>query len=88
MGVGLAITGFVCFAINLIVTVRSCGRRAWPGAGCRCSRWAATLICYVLLVVGPIMLAALAMLTIDRHFDGVFFDAGEGGAPLLYEHLS
>ena len=50
--------------------------------------WAATLISYVLLVVGPIMIAALAMLTIDRHFDGVFFDAGEGGSPLLYEHLS
>ena len=49
--------------------------------------WAATVISYVLVVVGPVMLAALAMLTIDRHFDGVFFDAGEGGAPLLYQHL-
>ena len=28
------------------------------------------------------------MLEIDRHFDGVFFDPGEGGAPLLYEHLA
>ena len=34
------------------------------------------------------MLAALTMLIIDRHFDGVFFDSGEGGAPLLYEHLA
>ena len=49
--------------------------------------WAATVICYVLLVVGPVMLAALTMLTIDRHFDGVFFESGEGGSPLLYEHL-
>ena len=50
--------------------------------------WAATVIGYILLVIGPAMLAALAMLMVDRHFDGVFFDAGEGGAPLLYEHLS
>ena len=34
------------------------------------------------------MLAALVMLTIDRHYDGVFFEPGDGGAPLLYEHLS
>ena len=34
------------------------------------------------------MLAALTMLFIDRNYGGVFFDAGEGGAPLLYEHLA
>ena len=28
------------------------------------------------------------MLIIDRQFDGVFFVPGDGGAPLLYEHLS
>jgi cytochrome c oxidase subunit 1 len=34
------------------------------------------------------MIAALVMLEIDRQFDGIFFDSGEGGAPLLYQHLS
>jgi heme/copper-type cytochrome/quinol oxidase subunit 1 len=34
------------------------------------------------------MIAALTMLEIDRRFDGVFFDSQDGGAPLLYEHLS
>jgi len=34
------------------------------------------------------MLAALVMLEIDRHFDGVFFDPGQGGAPTYYQHLS
>jgi cytochrome c oxidase subunit 1 len=34
------------------------------------------------------MLAALTMLEIDRHFDGVFFDPGESGAPTYYQHLS
>ena len=42
----------------------------------------------MLLVIGPVMIAALTMLEIDRHFDGVFFDSQEGGAPLLYEHLA
>jgi cytochrome c oxidase subunit 1 len=41
-----------------------------------------------MLVIGPVMLAALTMLFIDRHYGGVFFNAGEGGAPLLYQHLA
>ena len=28
------------------------------------------------------------MLIIDRHYGGVFFDSGEGGKPMLYEHLA
>jgi heme/copper-type cytochrome/quinol oxidase subunit 1 len=28
------------------------------------------------------------MLLIDRNFDGIFFDGGAGGAPLLWQHLS
>jgi heme/copper-type cytochrome/quinol oxidase subunit 1 len=28
------------------------------------------------------------MLMLDRHFSGVFFDPGAGGAPLLWQHLS
>ena len=41
--------------------------------------WAATVISYVLLVIGPIMLAALTMLFIDRRFDGIFFDRARAG---------
>ena len=87
-GVGLATLGFVCFAINLVATLRT--MRA-PGLAWRRTpafTWAAATIGYVLLIVGPAMLAALTMLTVDRHFSGVFFDAGEGGEPLLFTHLS
>jgi heme/copper-type cytochrome/quinol oxidase subunit 1 len=87
-GVGLVTLGFVCFAINLVATLRN--MRA-PGLAWRRApilTWAAGAIGYVLLVIGPAMLAALTMLTIDRHFDGVFFDPGEDGEPLLFSHLS
>lgn len=87
-GVGLATLGFVCFAINLLATLRN--MRA-PGMAWRRTpafSWAAATIGYVLLVAGPAMLAALTMLTVDRHFSGVFFDAGEDGEPLLFTHLS
>jgi cytochrome c oxidase subunit I+III len=87
-GVALATLGFVCFAINLVATLRN--MRA-PGMAWRRApilTWAAGAIGYVLLVAGPALLAALTMLTIDRHFNGVFFDAGEEGEPLLFSHLS
>ncbi len=87
-GTALAILGFVCFAINMIVTVR---RLRAPGLAWRRMApfsWAGTVISYILLLTGPAMIAVLAMSEIDRRFDGVFFDPGEGGAPLLYEHVS
>jgi cytochrome c oxidase subunit 1 len=86
-GTALTTLGFVCFAINLVVTVR---RLRAPGLAWRrmpLFSWAATVIGYMLLVVGPLMIAALTMLEIDRRFNGIFFDSGEGGSPLLYEHL-
>ena len=87
-GVGLATLGFVCFAINLIATLRN--MRA-PGMAWRRTpafTWAGATIAWILLIAGPAMLAALTMLTFDRHFDGVFFDPGEDGEPLLFSHLS
>jgi heme/copper-type cytochrome/quinol oxidase subunit 1 len=88
VGVGLALLGFLLLAINLIVTVRN--HRA-PGMVWRrlpLFAWSAVVTSYVLVFTGAVMLAALAMLLIDRNYDGVFFDAGEGGSPILWQHLS
>lgn len=87
-GVGLVCLGLILFAVNLVTTMRT--QRA-PGMVWRrvpLFSYAATVIGYTLLVIGPIMLAAVSMLTIDRNFDGIFFDSGEGGAPTLYMHLA
>ncbi len=87
-GTALATTGFTCFAVNLVVTVN---RLRSPGLAWRrlpLFAWAATVIGWLLLVVCPVMIAALTMLEVDRRFDGVFFDPAEGGAPLLYEHMA
>lgn len=88
VGTALAVLGLVCMAVNLVVTLRT--MRA-PGMAWRrvpTFTWAANLGGYLLLVCGPVMLAALVMLFVDRHYGGVFFDPGYGGAPILYEHLA
>ena len=85
---GLGTLGFVFIAIDLLTTLRN--MRA-PGMAWRrvpVFSWAATVSCWLLLVIGPVLLAALTMLMIDRNYDGIFFADGSGGAPLLWQHLS
>jgi heme/copper-type cytochrome/quinol oxidase subunit 1 len=85
---GLITLGFVLVAIDLSTTLRN--MRA-PGMAWRrvpVFAWAAAVGSWLTLAVGPILLAALTMLMIDRNYDGIFFADGSGGAPLLWQHLS
>jgi cytochrome c oxidase subunit I len=85
---GLATLGFVLVAIDLVATLRT--MRA-PGMAWRrvpVFSWAAAICSWLLLVIGPTMLAAITMLLVDRNFDGIFFADSTGGAPLLWAHLS
>ena len=85
---GLATLGFVFLSIDLLTTLR---RMRAPGMAWRrvpIFAWAATVGSWLMLVIGPVLLAALTMLMIDRNYDGVFFADGAGGAPLLWQHLS
>jgi cytochrome c oxidase subunit I len=85
---GLATLGFVLIAIDLLTTIRK--MRA-PGMAWRrlpVFAWAAAVGCWLMLVIGPVLLGALTMLMIDRNAGGAFFADGSGGAPLLWQHLS
>jgi heme/copper-type cytochrome/quinol oxidase subunit 1 len=85
---GLATLGFVLLAINLIATLKT--MRA-PGMAWRrvpVFAWGSAVGSWLMIVIGPVLLAALTMLMIDRHYDGIFFADGSGGAPLLWQHLS
>ena len=86
--VGLSALGFLLLALNLIVTIR---RMRAPGLVWRRLppfTFSAAVSSWVLVVACPAMIAGLTMLEIDRHFNGVFFDPGEGGAPTYWQHLS
>jgi len=85
---GLATLGFVLISIDLTTTVRN--MRA-PGMAWRrlpVFAWSASVSGWLMLFIGPVLLAALTMLMIDRNYDGIFFADGAGGAPLLWQHLS
>ncbi|HEY7267955.1 MAG TPA: cbb3-type cytochrome c oxidase subunit I [Solirubrobacterales bacterium] len=86
--VGLTVLGLVLHSINLAVTV---SKLRAPGLAWRrlpSFSFSAAVSSWTMIIAGTAMVAALVMLEIDRHFDGVFFDPGEGGAPLYYQHLS
>jgi heme/copper-type cytochrome/quinol oxidase subunit 1 len=85
---GLATLGFVLLAVDLVATMR---RLRAPGMAWRrlpVFSWAAAIGSWLLLAIGPVMLAAIAMLLIDRNFEGIFFAGDAGGSPLLWQHLS
>ena len=87
-GTGLATLGFVLLSIDLLTTLR---RMRAPGLAWRrvpVFSWAAAVGTWLMLFIGPVLLAALTMLLIDRNYDGIFFADGSGGAPLLWQHLS
>ncbi|MGZ5325240.1 MAG: cytochrome c oxidase subunit I [Solirubrobacterales bacterium] len=88
LGCGLSLLGMVLLAVNLATTLISL--RA-PGMAWRrvpAFSWSALVSSWVLIVAGAAMLAAMTMLEIDRHFNGVFFVPGENGAPVYWQHLS
>jgi heme/copper-type cytochrome/quinol oxidase subunit 1 len=87
-GLGLVCLGLLAFAISTLTTVRLSRAPGMVWRRVPLFSFAAAVISSVLLVVGSVMVAALSMLLIDRNFGGIFFEAGEGGAPLLYEHLA
>jgi heme/copper-type cytochrome/quinol oxidase subunit 1 len=85
---GFATFGFVLIAIDLASTLRV--DRA-PGMAWRRApifAWAAYVGSWLMLFIGPILLAAFSMLMIDRNYDGTFFADGGGGAPLLWQHFT
>jgi len=85
---GLATLGFVLIAIDLLTTLRRMRAPGMAWLRVPVFTWAAAVGCWLVLVVGPVLLAAIAMLLIDRNYDGIFFADGSGGAPLLWQHLS
>ncbi len=85
---GFATFGFILIAIDLSTTLRvdRAPGMAWSRAPI--FAWTAAVGSWLMLFIGPVLLAAFTMLMIDRNYGGTFFADGGGGAPLLWQHFT
>jgi cytochrome c oxidase subunit I len=74
-------------AINFIVTIHNMRAPGMSLSRMPLFVWTILIYSYTIIVAMSAMAAALTMLLVDRNFDGTFFNAAEGGAPLLWQHL-
>ena len=49
--------------------------------------WNILVTMFLILLAFPVLTSAFALLWIDRHLNGHFFDATHGGAPILWQNL-
>ncbi len=86
---GLLMTSIssVVTAINLLVTIllyRAPGMTMWRMP---IFTWEMAATSLLILMAFPPLMTTLAILLVDRHLGGHFFDANAGGNPILYQHL-
>ncbi len=74
-------------AINFIVTIHNMRAPGMSLSRMPLFVWSILVYAYLIVMVISSFAAALAMLLVDRNFDGTFFDPTQGGAPLLWQHL-
>ena len=85
---GFATLGLVLVSVDLVTTLqvdRAPGM-AWSRAPI--FAWTAAVGSWLMLFIGPVLLAAFTMLMVDRNYGATFFADGGGGAPLLWQHFT
>jgi cytochrome c oxidase subunit I len=87
VGLLMASVSTIVTFINLMVTIflfRAPGMTMWR---LPIFTWEIVATGVLVLMAFPPLAAAFAMVLIDRHLGGHFFDAPFGGNPVLYQHL-
>ena len=87
--IGLQILGLASLisSINFIVTVFNMRAKGMSLLRMPVFVWMTTVVAFLLLFSLPIIAVALFMITFDRQFGTLFFDAAAGGDPILWQHL-
>jgi cytochrome c oxidase subunit I len=74
-------------AVNFYATIANMRARGMGWGRLPLFVWAILVFAILLIVAIPVIAGAVTMLLADRHFGTNFFEASEGGSPLLYQHL-
>jgi cytochrome c oxidase subunit 1 len=74
-------------AINFYATIANMRARGMSWARLPLFVWSILTYSVLLIFALPVIAAAVTMLLTDRHFGTHFFDAANGGSPVLWQHL-
>jgi cytochrome c oxidase subunit 1 len=74
-------------AINITTTVPRLRAKGMTWFRLPIFVWAIYISSWMVLIFTQFIALAMIMVTLDRTVGTVFFDAGEGGSPLLYQHI-
>ena len=87
--VGLLIAGIASLvsSVNLIVTVINMRAPGMTWFKLPVFTWMTLVVQFLLLFALPVITVALFLLLFDRRFGSTFFNAANGGDPLLWQHL-
>jgi cytochrome c oxidase subunit 1 len=87
LGLHLAGLSSILGAINFIVTIHNMRAPGMSLSRMPLFVWTILIYSYMIILAISSFAATLAMLLVDRQFDGTFFDPSAGGSPLLWQHL-
>ena len=86
---GLHLVGIssVLGAINFVATIHNMRAPGMTLSRMPLFVWTILIYSYLIIIALSSFAATLAMLLVDRQFDGTFFNTTDGGDPLLWQHL-
>jgi cytochrome c oxidase subunit 1 len=87
--IGLQVIGIASLisSVNFIVTILNLRAKGMKLLRMPVFVWMTFVVAFLLLFSLPIIAVALFMITFDRQFGTIFFDATAGGDPVLWQHL-
>ncbi len=87
--VGIALTGFsgIFTAVNIISTIFTLRAPGMVMFRMPIFVWNQMVTMFLILLAFPVLTAAMALLWIDRHLNGRFYDQTHGGQPILWQNL-
>jgi cytochrome c oxidase subunit 1/cytochrome c oxidase subunit I+III len=79
--------GTIATSVNVVATVLTMRAPGMTLGRVPMFAWMTVIASLLFLWAAPAFTAAAAMLLVDRHLFGHFYDAAAGGDPIIYQHL-